>query len=78
MAEDSKAFGEAVRSDDEAAVRRMLAADSSLSRIRWPGRSGDSRMRSLGPPPYNQHTWLTVPAGHGPDDPRYTSTPLIY
>ena len=35
-------------------------------------------MRSLGPPPYNQHTWLPIADTHDGNDPRYTSTPLIY
>jgi hypothetical protein len=35
-------------------------------------------MRSLGPSPYNRHTWLTVPGGHEPEDPRFTSAPVIY
>jgi ankyrin repeat protein len=34
-------------------------------------------MRSLGLPPYNQHTWLPAPIDpRSPNDPRYTSTPL--
>jgi ankyrin repeat protein len=72
------AFFNAVRSSDVAAVRALLADEPTLAKARWPGRSGDGRMRSLGPSPFNTHAWLSVPPDHNPDDPRFTSTPLIY
>jgi ankyrin repeat protein len=72
------AFFDAVRANDCDSVRRLLADDSSLAKARWLGRAGDGKMRSLGPSPFNQHTWLTIPAGHDANDPRFTSTPLIY
>jgi hypothetical protein len=71
-------FCAAVRTDDVATVSKLLQHDPSLAKLRWPGRAGDGRMRSLGPSPFNQHTWLNAPDDHAPDDPRYTSTPLIY
>jgi ankyrin repeat protein len=72
------AFFDAVRTDDIPTVRRLLGEDVSLAKARWAGRAGDGKMRSLGPSPFNQHTWLTVPEACEPDDPRFTSTPLIY
>lgn len=72
------AFLDAVRQNDCESLRRLLADDPSLANARWFGRAGDGRMRSLGPPPYNQHTWLAIPAEHDANDPRVTSTPLIY
>ncbi len=72
------AFFDAVRADDVATVRTLLGDDPSLSNVRWPGRIGDGKMRSLGRSRFNQHTWLTVPSDCTADDPRFTSTPLIY
>jgi ankyrin repeat protein len=72
------AFFDAVRRDDVATVWRLLAEDPTLARSRWSGRAGDGKMRSLGPTPFNQHTWVAVPADAAQDDPRFTSTPLIY
>jgi ankyrin repeat protein len=72
------AFFDAVRQNDCDGVRRLLADDPSLATARWFGRAGDGKMRSLGPSPYNRHTWLTIPAGQDTNDPRVTSTPLIY
>jgi hypothetical protein len=74
------AYFNAVRSNDVAAVRRLLDAEPTLVHARWPGRGRpDGLMRSLGPPPYNRHTWLPCPThSYDPDDPRYTSTPLIW
>jgi ankyrin repeat protein len=71
-------FFQAIRADDVQSAARLLAENPQLAKMRWSGRSGDGKMRSLGPSPYNQHTWLTVPHGHDADDPRFTSTPLIY
>src|SRR5271156_1057843 len=71
-------FVEAVRANDCESVRRLLADDPSLANARWVGRAGDGKMRSLGPPPYNQHTWLPIVETHDANDPRFTSTPLIY
>jgi ankyrin repeat protein len=71
-------FVNAVRSDDAPAVGELLATDTGLAKLRWPGRTGDGKMRSLGLRPFNQHTWHEVPADSNPADPRYTSTPLIY
>jgi ankyrin repeat protein len=71
-------FFNAVRSDNVQTVRRLLTAHPELARARWPGRAGDGRMRSLGASPYNRHTWMTVPGGHEPEDPRFTSAPVIY
>ena len=71
-------FFDAVRASDSGSVRRLLADDPSLANARWFGRAGDGKMRSLGPPPYNQHTWLPIADNHDANDPRYTSTPLIY
>jgi hypothetical protein len=72
------AFFDAVRADDIQAARQLLAKHPTLARVRWRGRAGDGTMGSLGPPPYNKHTWTTVPDNHDPVDPRFTSTPLIY
>lgn len=72
------AFFDAVRQNDCEGVRRLLTDDPSLANARWFGRAGDGKMRSLGPPPYNQHTWLAIPAAQDTSDPRFTSTPLIY
>jgi ankyrin repeat protein len=72
------AFFEAVRANDCETVRGLLAEDPSWANARWVGRAGDGKMRSLGPTPYNKHTWLTIPADHDANDPRFTSTPLIY
>jgi Ankyrin repeats (3 copies) len=72
------AFFDAIRASDCESVRRLLADDPSLANARWVGRAGDGKMRSLGPPPYNQHTWLTIPVEHDANDPRFTSTPIIY
>jgi len=72
------AFFGAVRANDCETVRRLLADDPSLANARWLGRGGDGKMRSLGPPPFVQHTWLTIPAEQDTTDPRFTSTPLIY
>jgi ankyrin repeat protein len=72
------AFLQAVRENDCEHVRHLLADDPSLASARWFGRAGDGKMRSLGPPPYNQHSWLTIPAERDASDPRLTSTPLIY
>ena len=66
------AFFEAVRASDDETVQRLLADDPSLANARWLGRAGDGKMRSLGPPPFNQHTWLTISAGHDTNDPRFT------
>jgi hypothetical protein len=71
-------FFDAVRNDNAQAVRRLVTAHPELARARWPGRAGDGRMRSLGPSPYNRHTWLTVPDEYDPEDPRFTSAPVIY
>jgi ankyrin repeat protein len=71
-------FFEAVRANDFESVRRLLADDPSLASARWPGRAGDGKMRSLGPAPFNQHTWQTIRAEHNSIDPRFTSTPLIF
>src|SRR5438445_13280324 len=78
MAAARHALFNAVRNDDVQAARRLLDDHSELAKARWNGRAGDGKMRSLGPPPFDRHTWLTVPDGHAPDDPRFTSTPLIY
>jgi ankyrin repeat protein len=77
-AEHRESFFDAVRRDDVEAVQRLLAEYPSLARARWPGRGRpDGMMRSLGPPPFDQHTWLHAPTNPGdPDDPRFTSTPL--
>lgn len=71
-------FFDAIRSDDAETVRQLLADQPELARARWAGRSGDGKLRSLGPPPFNKHTWLTVPVAYDRADPRFTSTPLIY
>jgi ankyrin repeat protein len=71
-------FFNAVRSDDARTVRRLVTAHPELAQARWPGRAGDGRIRSLGPSPYSRHAWLTVPDLHEPDDPRFTSAPVIY
>jgi ankyrin repeat protein len=71
-------FFDAIRKDDAAAVRELLRREPLLAQARWPGRAGDGRMRSLGPSPYNRHTWLTAPEPHDATDPRFTSAPLIY
>jgi ankyrin repeat protein len=73
-----EAYFDAVRRDDVGEVRRLLAENSLLAEARWPGRGRpDGMMRSLGPEPYNQHSWLPAPTNpDDPDDPRYTSTPL--
>jgi hypothetical protein len=71
-------FFQAVRDNDIEHARLILSSNPQLAKTRWPGRSGDGRIRSLGPRPFNQHTWLTVPVDQAPDDPRFTSTPLIY
>jgi len=73
-----KAFFNAVRKDDVAALREILSDDPDVAKSRWPGRSGDGKMRSLGPSPFNKHKWLKVPKDYDPDDPRFTSTPLIF
>jgi hypothetical protein len=75
-----RVYFDAVRSDDVATVRRLLASHPTLVNARWPGRGRrDGLMRSLGPPPYNQHTWLPSPGNpNDPNDPRFTSTPLIW
>ena len=74
------AYFAAVRSDDAASIERLLRQDPSLSHARWPGRGRpDGKMRSLGPTPFNQHTWIEAPINpDDPQDPRYTSTPLIW
>lgn len=72
------AFFDAVKADDVTTVRRLLSVDDTLAKARWAGRAGDGKMRSLGPSPFNQHTWLTVPKACEPDDPSFTSSPLIY
>jgi ankyrin repeat protein len=71
-------FFEAVRHNDVGAVRRLLEANPGLAKARWAGRGRpDGMMRSLGPKPYNQHSWLPAPTNpDDPKDPRYTSTPL--
>jgi ankyrin repeat protein len=73
-----EAFFAAVRRDDVAEVRRFLADNFSLAKARWPGRGRpDGMMRSLGPKPYNRHSWLPAPSNpDDPGDPRYTSLPL--
>jgi ankyrin repeat protein len=71
-------FFDAVRASDCESVRRLLADDPSLANARWFGRAGDGKTRSLGPPPFNQHTWLPIADKHDSNDPRYTSAPLIY
>jgi len=71
-------FVDAVKADDVQTVRRLLKDHPQFAKARWPGRAGDGKMRSLGSSPFNQHTWQTVPVGQTPDDPRFTSTPLIY
>ena len=75
-----QAYFDAVRSDDVAAVRRLLCDNPPLVHARWAGRGRpDGMIRSLGPPPYNQHTWLPCPVNPvDPHDPRFTSTPLIW
>ena len=72
------AFFDAVRKDDVPTAQRLVADEPELAHARWSGRAGDGKMRSLGPSPFNRHTWLAVPDAHAADDPRFTSTPLIY
>jgi hypothetical protein len=71
-------FFDAIRANDVAKIRDLLSDDPELAKARWPGRAGDGKMRSLGASPFDKHTWLTVPEDALPDDPRFTSTPLIY
>jgi len=75
-----QAYFDAVRSYDVDALRRLLGQFPELTGERWPGRGRqDGKMRSLGSEPYNNHTWLDAPVDPAnPNDPRYTSTPLIY
>lgn len=54
-------FFDAVKAEDAVTVRRLLRDDANLAKARWPGRSGDGKMRSLGSSPFNQYTWLAVP-----------------
>src|SRR5438067_658243 len=57
-----EAFFDAVRRNDVGEVRRLLEANPGLAKARWPGRGRpDGMMRSLGPAPYNQHSWLPAP-----------------
>src|SRR5690242_14418154 len=73
-----QAFFDAIRSNDVETVRRLLQHNPNLVIHRWKGRGDpDGKMRSLGPPPYDQHVWKDAPVNpQDPDDPRYTSTPL--
>jgi hypothetical protein len=75
-----RTYFDAVRNDDVAGVRGLLQREPGLVHARWPGRGRpDGLIRSLGPPPYNQHTWRACPVNpDDPNDPRYTSTPLIW
>jgi len=71
-------YFDAVWRGDVAAVERLLQAEPGLVHARWPGRGRpDGLMRSFGPAPYDQHTWLPAPVNPDDlDDPRFTSTPL--
>ncbi len=77
-AKQVQAFFDAIRSNDVETARRLLQEDPNLVKHRWKGRGNpDGKMRSLGPPPYNQHVWIDAPVSpKNPDDPRYTSAPL--
>jgi ankyrin repeat protein len=77
--DEVEAFFDAVRGDDVAVAATLLSAHSEYAARRWLGRAGKQGMlRSLGPRPYNQHTWRPNPEPVGSTDPRYTSTPLIF
>jgi ankyrin repeat protein len=74
----TEAYFDAVRNNDVSEVERLLTQQPTLALARWRGRGQpDGKIRSLGPSPYNQHTWFEAPISpDNPDDPRYTSTPL--
>ena len=73
------AYFDAVRIDDVERVRLLLDENPTLVDMRWRGRGRPGKMRSLGPEPYDQHTWLDALVNRDdPDDPHLTSTALIY
>jgi ankyrin repeat protein len=76
--ESKQAYFDAVWNDNVAGVRELLRVSPELAQARWPGRGRpDGLMRSLGPSPFNQHSWLPSPINLDDlDDPRFTSTPL--